>query len=323
MGPINVSIIVPVYNIESYLPACVESLLAQTLKEIEIILVNDGSTDKSGSLCEAFAKKSSKVKVIHQRNQGLSAARNTGIRNAKGSYIGFVDGDDWVSPKMYERLYNGAVKNQAQLAICRYEEVFECPQEKVTEGKERILTCKEAQKEFFLRKISESVCDKLFAADLWKNIVFPEGEINEDTEIVYQLIQNANKIVDIQRILYYYRKRDGSITRSGYSKKFCVVEKHLQSMERQVKQKNRDLIPYMKYFMGVHYYCLVLSIIKERKNRNIYGEDYIRYRKGFCRCYKEFMKWGTGKTKDRILASMIFFRCTFLIPKKGEKSWKR
>lgn len=321
MDQIKVSVIVPVYNIESYLPTCVESLLAQTLQEIEIILVNDGSTDSSGSICESYAEKSSKIKVVHQKNQGLSAARNTGIRHAQGRYIGFVDGDDWVSSEMYERLYEELVKNKAQLAVCRYEEVYERPQQRDLDENITVMTAKEAQKAFFLRKISESVWDKLFASELWEDVNFPVGEINEDTVVVYNLIQKANKIIDIQKILYYYRKREGSITRSGYSEKFRVVEKHLQNIERQVKQKDPELISYMKYFTGVHYYCLVLAVIKER--RNIYHEDYIRYRKGFCRCYREFMKWGTGKTKDRILASMILCRCTFLIALKGNGLWKR
>ncbi len=323
MSQIKVSVIVPVYNIESYLPECVESLLAQSLSEIEIILVDDGSTDKSGDICEAFAQKSSKVSVIHQKNRGLSAARNAGLKYAQGSYIGFVDGDDWVSPEMYKQLYECAVRNESQLAVCRYEEVYEYPQRECMGEKEINLTSWEAQREFFLRKISESVCDKLFAAELWKDVSFIEGEINEDTSVVYCMLEKANRITDIQKTLYYYRKRDGSITRSGYSEKFHSVEKHLAVIDRRIRQSNPDLIPYMKYFMSVHYYCLILAIIKGNEGINIYREDYNRYRKKFCQCFKEFMKWGTGEPKDRVLALMIFFRCAFLIPVKGRNLWKK
>ena len=118
---IKISIIVPVYNIEAYVARCLDSLVQQDLKEIEIIVVNDGSTDNSPEICKSYAKKYPNIKYISQRNQGLSAARNTGISAAKGEYIGFVDGDDFVKNGMFSTLYNNAIENDVLISCCGYE----------------------------------------------------------------------------------------------------------------------------------------------------------------------------------------------------------
>lgn len=117
---IGISIIVPVYNVEKYLAICIRSLLAQSYKNIEIILVDDGSTDTSGAICDKFAAQSSKIQVIHKKNGGLSSARNAGLAMAGGRYIGFVDSDDYVLPTMYEKLMDAVQKYQAQIVSCKY-----------------------------------------------------------------------------------------------------------------------------------------------------------------------------------------------------------
>ena len=114
----KVSIIIPIFNTETFLKRCVSSVIDQTLKDIEIILVDDGSTDNSGNICDEFAQKDSRVKVIHKKNEGVGIARNSGINIAKGGYIGFVDSDDWVDADMYETLYNAAKENGADIVMC-------------------------------------------------------------------------------------------------------------------------------------------------------------------------------------------------------------
>ena len=115
-----ISIIVPVYNMEKYLARCVDSIIAQTYDKIEIILVDDGSTDNSSSMCDHYARKDERIKVVHKLNGGLSDARNAGFAVATGSYIGYVDSDDWIEPDMYEKMYYACVENDAELAVCRY-----------------------------------------------------------------------------------------------------------------------------------------------------------------------------------------------------------
>ena len=115
-----ISIIVPVYNVEQYLDDCLISIINQTYKNIEIILIDDGSTDKSGKICDEYAKKDSRIIVIHKENGGVSSARNAGLRIAKGAYIGFVDPDDWIAEDMYEVLYSNAKKYDADVSVCKY-----------------------------------------------------------------------------------------------------------------------------------------------------------------------------------------------------------
>lgn len=115
-----ISIIVPVYKVENYLSKCLDSMICQTYKNIEIILVDDGSPDNSGKICDDYAKKDSRIKVIHKENGGLSDARNAGLKIATGKYIGFVDSDDYISVEMYEKLYNQAKKEDADIACCNY-----------------------------------------------------------------------------------------------------------------------------------------------------------------------------------------------------------
>ena len=116
----TISVIVPVYNIEGYLGKCIDSIIAQTYKDLEIILVDDGSSDHCGAICDKYAKKDNRIKVIHKPNGGLSDARNHGIEAATGSYLGFVDGDDYIEPQMYEKLHNALVENDAEMSICSF-----------------------------------------------------------------------------------------------------------------------------------------------------------------------------------------------------------
>lgn len=310
---IKVSVIVPVYNVRRYLGQCVDSLLAQTLQEIEIILVDDGSTDGSGKLCDSYAGADARIRVIHKENGGLASARNAGLRAARGRYLGFVDGDDWVSPRMFETLYQNAREFCAQISGCHFQEVENPGQVRACEVERReIHGTSEMLQLFFLRKISESVCDKIFASELWKDRVFAEGEINEDTVVVFGLLAQSERTVMSSLELYYYRTRPGSITKSGYSEKFRIVDAHLAWIQKELKDRFPELLPYMRHFFSVHYYCLLLSVLKN-DTRNAYREDYRHYETRFFKLFPEFMKWGTGKQKDRILALVLRCHCGFLI----------
>ena len=313
---IKISVIVPVYNIAPYVAKCIESLLEQTFSGIEIILVDDGSTDGSGRICDEYRQKDSRIHVIHKENGGISSARNAGIAAASGKYIGFVDGDDWVSGEMYQELYDLAESEKAQIVSCRYREVYG-EDDGVAAGGERTfssLSQKTALKRFFLRQISESVWDKLFLRSMFSDIRFPEGEINEDTCVVVRLLMQSRKVVFLDRELYFYRKRTGSITRSGYSQAFQIVTCHLSQIASWIMKDNPDLAPYMKIFCGVHYYFLLLSILRE-PDRKRYKEDYRIYFEKFSNCFYSFIRWGTGKQRDRILGLLLRIRlhCLYIL----------
>lgn len=310
---VRVSVIVPVYNVASYLPACLESLLNQKMSNIEFILVDDGSTDESGAICDDYGRKDSRIVVLHKKNGGLSSARNAGIEKARGKYIGFVDGDDWVSPDMYEALYSLAEKHQAQIAAGRFCETGSGIAEEIScTSSVTVLKPEDTLKKFFLRQITESVCDKLFLKSLFDNVFFPDGEINEDTAVFVKLVMKSEKNIFLDKTLYFYRKREGSITKSGYSCKFLVVDRHLHEIELMADDKYPELKPYREYFFGVHYYCLLLSVLKDWKEGEYY-HDYVYYLQQFRRYFPAFMKRGTGKQKDRLLALILFLRCGRLL----------
>lgn len=217
----TISIIVPVYNVEIYLNECLKSICNQTKKELEIILINDGSTDNSPFICEAFANKDTRIIVIHhQTSLGVSAARNTGIKKATGEFIGFVDSDDWILPDMYENLENIMEENNSDISICGYARQFG---EKVTCFRENnhilVLSQEGALRELFRGKIYRfALWNKLYRRHCFDNITFPEGRIHEDLAVSYQLFLNADRIVNTPKTGYIYRKREHSILTSKFHK---------------------------------------------------------------------------------------------------------
>lgn len=223
----KISIIVPVYNVQNYLDSCIQSILNQTFKDFEVILVNDGSTDKSGAICNEYSKKYSKVKVIHKQNGGQGDARNEGIKIAKGDYIGFVDSDDVIEDSMYEILYNMCIKNDADVSTCLLTSIEEgITNNKIYSGKISIYSNKEAIKETYNGGISGySPCNKLYNRILFENIKFPVGRIYEDASVLYKLYMNSNKIIFIESALYKYMRREGSTTNRPVShKRFDIVD---------------------------------------------------------------------------------------------------
>ena len=186
----KISIIVPFYNVEKYAPKCIESIINQTYTNLEIILVDDGSPDTCGKICDDYALKDGRIKVIHKKNAGLSDARNVGIKEATGKYIGFVDGDDYIEKDMYKYLYNLIKENNADISICGVEEVYEdgsIQDEKAKESIE-ILSKEDAIKELLLdKKVRSHAWDKLYKRELFENIEYPYGRKMEDIATTYKL----------------------------------------------------------------------------------------------------------------------------------------
>lgn len=218
-----VSIIVPVYNVERYLVECVQSILSQTYDKIEILLVDDGSTDKSGEICDALGKSNNKIRVFHKRNGGLSDARNTGIQYAKGTYISFVDSDDYIWSKYVEVLLSAMIESDADIVQGAYVE------DHTSFGKNTdkcvSYTEKEAFRDYLLfGKVSVSACAKLYKKTLFENIRFPVGRINEDNLTIYKLLYKSERVVIVPYNIYYYRVNEGTIMHGAYNaKRFEVV----------------------------------------------------------------------------------------------------
>ena len=231
-----VSVIVPVYNVEKFLPNCIESIIGQTYSNFELILVDDGSPDSSGSICDKYAESNSKIRVVHQNNAGLSAARNAGIEIAKGDYLTFVDSDDFVLPHFLEVLVKGCEDNQADLSVCAYTRCFfndsvkSIPEKDVIESYECFSNDK--MKVFLTtKKIRTSAWGKMYKKFLFDNLRFPIGKYNEDEFTTYLTIHLANKIVVSDYKGYVYRFNDNSIMNEAFSpKKMHGVEGCLERM---------------------------------------------------------------------------------------------
>ncbi|MEG1847961.1 MAG: glycosyltransferase family 2 protein [Lachnospiraceae bacterium] len=212
-----ITIIVPVYNIIEYLPRCVHSICSQTYRNLEIILVDDGSTDGTDRLCDELGQEDARIKVIHQNNAGSSAARNTGIRAATGDYLGFVDSDDYVEPRMYELLIEAIDKYDCPVAQAARRELTESGEElpPICIPPETTLCYSPTDflKELLLHKGDCSFCTKLIDAVLFQHRLFPEGVLNEDFNLLVHLLQDIEGIVSIPQQMYNVCYRIGSNTR--------------------------------------------------------------------------------------------------------------
>lgn len=207
------SIIVPVYDVERYLPKCIDSILAQTFTDFELILVEDGSPDNCPALCDAAAAKDTRIRVIHQKNGGLSAARNAGLDAARGEWIGFVDSDDYIAPEMYEALYKAVQSTGADLALCDYAEVDEtgapCPPMHISLA-EQVFTGQELLKNATDTMI-QPAWNKLYRRAIFAQLRYPEGKLNEDLFLIPEVCLQIQKAVVVPKALYYYVQRGGSI----------------------------------------------------------------------------------------------------------------
>ncbi len=221
MNP-TISIIVPIYNLEKYLSACIDSLLSQTYQSIEILLVNDGSTDNSGEICDAAALKDSRIYVIHRVNGGAAMARNDALDVASGSIITFVDGDDIVSPDYVESLYEDMINNDADISCCSWQDVEEgdTPDFNITKPVDMQHWTRDMalEKLLYQEEINASMWCKMFRAPLFDGIRFPKGNLYEDLAIIYKIFSRANKVTFRDHPTYHYLLRGQGTTLTTFSK---------------------------------------------------------------------------------------------------------
>ena len=215
-----VSVIVPVYNVSQYIKCALESLINQTYKNIEIIVIDDGSTDSSGHICDAYSKKDKRIRVIHQENKGLSAARNIGLAMMKGEMVAFLDSDDAVHPKFIYSLVTAMIKENTDLVLCKYGSYYTNhgiiynPNIKLHPSIEPgiLANSKKIISSLIDNEINVNIWNKLYKKELWKDVRFVEGHVFEDAEVSYIIFSRCKRIYVLDDQLYFERKRPGSIT---------------------------------------------------------------------------------------------------------------
>lgn len=240
-----ISVIVPIYKVEDYLPKCVDSILSQTYSHLEIILVDDGSPDRCGEICDEYAERDSRIQVIHKRNGGLSSARNAGIDIARGDYFSFVDSDDWIEPDMYEAMLSAAQEYDVPLVCAgRFDEDGAtgestpglCPvkTEAVT-GKELV------SKIFRWDHLDSAAWDKLYARELFREIRYPVGRVVEDVPTTYRIALLAGKAVTLAKPVYHYLHRENSITTAAVTEKNFHFMQHAARVYADIRENEPEL----------------------------------------------------------------------------------
>ncbi len=245
MDNAKISIIVPVYNIDKYLEKSVDSLINQTYKNLEIILIDDGSSDNSPQICDDFAKKDSRVKVIHQKNKGVSAARNAGLEVVQGDYIGFCDGDDIPDKDMFEFLLKTAEEDNADISICEVRFAFEdgsirniaTGEQKTWDNNESFLC------DFFRGSVGMSTYTKLFKSEICKGVKYPEDcKTNEDKYFCFLTALNAKKISSRSEAKYTYFRRAGSSSITKFSEKYFDCIYLADKILENIKENHPNII---------------------------------------------------------------------------------
>lgn len=227
MDPL-ISVIVPVYNVEQYLEVCIKSIIAQTYKRIEILLIDDGSTDSSGGMCDEWSNKDDRIKVIHTENKGQSAARNYGLDIANGDFVTFVDSDDYIEKDFFSNLFHVLSKYNADIAIAPLCHVKEQTNLFVDFGEKEIIKEYNSREaviaSFYQKDFSCNVHSKIFKKNMFSSITFPEGKVMEDLAIAYKLFEASSKIVATNKWGYFYRQRNNSTMHVFNRKRLDALE---------------------------------------------------------------------------------------------------
>jgi glycosyltransferase involved in cell wall biosynthesis len=304
-----ISVIIPVYNAEKYLARCVESVLGQTHREIELILVDDGSRDGSGAICDEFAARDARVRVIHKRNAGVSAARNDALSVARGEFIAFCDNDDFYAPAMLERLLRMCVENDCDIAQCGIlkgtAESIPTPAPQPVE----VLTGHEMLENFYTRA-SIYVWDKLYRREVWNDVRFPVGSYTDEDQLVaHHLLGAARRIASTPEVLYYHYIHPESVMNRGFDVRWATG-----AMDDRLDFARRESLPHL------YAATMVRRLYKERyllaMNRQYNREELSRrafkteHTALLRRYYREAMATAGVSLKDKIFMTACRFTPT-------------
>ena len=247
-----ISVIVPVYKVEEYLARCVDSILGQTYRNLEILLVDDGSPDRCGEICEEYAARDTRIRVIHKENGGLSSARNAAIDVAQGEYLGFVDSDDWIEPETYEALLEMALQENVKL-VCggRYDVSSKTGEKKVglCPPKREVISGEELCGRIFTwDNVDSAAWDKLYHRSLFREIRYPLGKICEDIPTTYRIALDAGRVGMLKKPIYNYFHRPGSITMASFSAKNLHAAQHSRAVLADIRQNHPGVAKQAEYF---------------------------------------------------------------------------
>lgn len=299
----KISIIVPVYNTEKYLHKCIDSILNQTFEDFELILVDDGSTDSSGAICDEYAKKDERIVVIHKENGGVSKARNVALDTAKGEYIGFVDSDDTINERMLEVLYNNLIESNAQVSVCGFDYVVEGRQSsfKKHKNKKRVFKSKKAIKIVMRGKpFAGHLCNKLFKADLFEKVRLNEKiYIYEDMLAVVELLARADSVVYDSTPLYNYFLHSASACHSGLNERYITANDACLKIKDFLLRNNYKN---MKSWAATKIIKCNLDILSKMANDKESQNRYLNFVKANIKQYINFSSFSKLDMKSKIKA---------------------
>lgn len=304
MNKTLISVIIPVYNMEKYLCRCMESVLKQTYSNLEIFLIDDGSKDQSAKMCDDYALKDERIKVIHQENGGLSNARNTGLKLATGEYITFLDSDDYVNEKYIEYLYQLLEQYNGDISICgmkRFEEEC-CEEDTENDDLKKVYGNIEALEILCYQKgIANSAWGKMYKRSLFEDIRYPEGMLYEDLAVIYKLLYKAEKVVQGNKKYYYYMQRRDSIMHQNFSKR---------SMDRiKVSSELLDYVrvncPEILDAANARFFISNIQVLREIPHKDGEYQEELNYIKKNIKLYRKKVILDTKAKKiTRLIAGM-------------------
>ena len=283
----KISIIVPVYKVEAYLDECISSLVNQTYFNLEIILIDDGSPDNCPLICDGWAERDSRIKVIHKKNEGQSKARNVGLNIATGDYIGFVDSDDWIAPEMYEKLLQGFHNDTISITSCNVLSVRGEKKEPWVSSwkveKERLISYSDYARKLLTMEANFTMWSKLYRRDLFEKVRFREGRLNEDSLLVFDLSQILNEhrwnMLEIPFEGYFYRQRENSSTNDLQAPLEMEVLRNYKEMGEISKSYDTQLSKKLIQYKNYRLYLFLFKIIYNTSLHPLFNRYYSEFKK--------------------------------------------
>lgn len=305
----RISVIVPVYNVAKYLPECLDSILNQTYRELEILVIDDGSTDGSGAICDEYARKDERIRVFHKENGGAASARNLGLREATGEYLAFVDSDDALEPDAYAFMLAQIRKQDADVVQCGYRDWYaDGEKDQLIWEQPALLQTQEYLKRYTMDWTCGLLWDKLYRRELFDGVFFEEGHIIDDEFFTYRGVLNARSVLCVPKIVYHYRRRRSSVMTALSTQKRIVLDK----LDYLVKRRRNVLarFPALKQPFDYHYLSMLVilageaaateaSILETKRQLKAYAEERTLCRMEFALLRK--LLWLRFAGVDRIL----------------------
>lgn len=308
-----ISVIIPVYNVEKYIRKCLKSVLNQTFQDFEIIIIDDGSTDKSGIICDDFARHYGNIKVVHKRNGGVSSSRNKGLEESTGDMIVFVDSDDWIDKFYLEILYQMMLETQADLVISSAINVLEGKRvaARISGDKDalkaEIISKCEAYKRIFLCEHNVSVVAwaKMYRRRIFSKIKYPDGELCEDSKVISNIIEECDRIVCTNYVGYFHLRRKGSLMHRGMLSDYKVGVRNAQHLWMYIKEH----YPYIEDAAKIFYYnnCIQLInyIVADSEKKYIQDGQVLRQEIIADWCFLVFSRYTKLIEKGAVISLMI------------------